>query len=337
MKNKQAIQLPYKTLVRNLKKEITQGMLRARNAYNKEKILTYWKIGETIHSHFIQNRVQAEFGKMIFLNLSRDLEIGEQLLYQIVQFYKAYPHFKPKDNVTWSHYRRLASITDKRARRKFEMKVSKERLPNKAFDILVQEYKQALNSGKPLKLEPVKKLRGKKGKFYTYKLIKNNHSKRVAVDLGFRISRDTNKTSFKTGFVQGIKKGKDFEIKSIEAKRKDLYTFIAYVNHIVDGDTIWFDIDLGFNTWFKHKVRINGIEAPEIDTKEGQKAKAFLENTLKHSHFVILKSHGRDKFGRYLMDIYYKNNELNPNIVLEKGNYLNQELMNSRLVWEYGK
>ena len=327
MKNKPAIQSSYKTLVQNLRKEITEGLLRAQNAYNKEKILTYWKIGNDIHSHFIQNRVQAEFGKQIFLNLSRDLKIGEQLLYQIVQFYKAYPHFKPKDNVTWSHYRRLASIVDKRSRKKIEIRVSKEKLSNRAFDILVQEYKQTLVSGKKIKREPVEKLKPKKGKLYTYKVFKHNHSDNLLMDLGFRISRDTHETKFKTNFVESKKIDEDYSIKSVDGNKKNLYTFVAYVNNIVDGDTIWFDIDLGFDTWIKHKARIKGIEAPEIDTKEGQRSRQYVVTVLKTVSFVVIKSNGRDKFGRYLMDVYYKKDEHDPNIVLKNGNYLNQELL----------
>ncbi len=103
----------------------------------------------------------------------------------------------------------------------------------------------------------------------------------------------------------------------------------------MDGDTIWFDIDLGFDTWIKHKARIKGIEAPEIDTKEGQRSRRYVVTALKIVPFVVIKSNGRDKFGRYLMDVYYLKDEHDPNIVLKNGSYLNQELLDNGLATVY--
>jgi len=47
--------------------------------------------------------------------------------------------------------------------------------------------------------------------------------------------------------------------------------------------------------------------------------------------FGVVKSHGRDKFGRYLMDVFYLKDEGNLQKVLEKGVFLNQELLMSSL------
>lgn len=48
---------------------------------------------------------------------------------------------------------------------------------------------------------------------------------------------------------------------------KNLYTCKAYVTKIIDGDTIWMNIDLGFKTWIIHKIRLRGIAILEISTK----------------------------------------------------------------------
>ncbi len=139
MIKKPAIPSPYHILLETLKKEISQGLIRAQNAYNKEKILTYWKVGKNIHGHFIQNNVQAEFGKQIFKILSKDLKVGEHLLYKIVYFYKAYPKFEPLPDVKWTHYRRLSSIKDKDVRLDLETQVSQGNLSMKDFELLIKD------------------------------------------------------------------------------------------------------------------------------------------------------------------------------------------------------
>ena len=105
------------------------------------------------------------------------------------------------------------------------------------------------------------------------------------------------------------------------------------------------NIDLGFGNWMRQKLRLRGIDAPEISTQKGQKAKQFVEAVLKDIPFVIIKTHGSDKYDRYLVDIFYPplelrrtgsplkfrrtglQDELNPQVVLEQGIFLNQQLL----------
>ena len=46
---------------------------------------------------------------------------------------------------------------------------------------------------------------------------------------------------------------------------------------------------------------------------------------------VVLKSHGRDKYDRYLMDLFYLRDEDDPLAVLDKGIFLNQRLLDEGL------
>ena len=62
--------------------------------------------------------------------------------------------------------------------------------------------------------------------------------------------------------------------------------------------------------------------------KEGQEAKAFVEEQLKKVEFIIVKTYKDDKYGRYLADVFYKAKEENAKTVLEDGIFLNQELLN---------
>ena len=66
--------------------------------------------------------------KQIFKNLSKDLNIGERLLYQMSEFYKSYPKFNPSINLKWTHYRLLSSLKDDEKREVLENRASIENL-----------------------------------------------------------------------------------------------------------------------------------------------------------------------------------------------------------------
>jgi len=48
------------------------------------------------------------------------------------------------------------------------------------------------------------------------------------------------------------------------------YGYRATLLRIIDGDTIWATIDFGFGVRVDHKLRLRGIDTPEIDTVEGR-------------------------------------------------------------------
>ena len=88
-----------------------------------------------------------------------------------------------------------------------------------------------------------------------------------------------------------------------------MYEYRCKVVHIVDGDTVDVDIDLGFGVWMhKERVRLFGIDTPESRTRDleekkyGLAAKDFITNMLDDSGGIILKTHkdGTGKFGRIL-------------------------------------
>ena len=69
----------------------------------------------------------------------------------------------------------------------------------------------------------------------------------------------------------------------------------------------------------------------EITSKKGVDAYKFVCKELKGLPFIIIKSHGRDKYDRYLMDVFYLKGEEDPQVVLEKGIFLNQKLLDENI------
>ena len=90
-----------------------------------------------------------------------------------------------------------------------------------------------------------------------------------------------------------------------------MYEYKAIVDRVVDGDTIKCTIDLGFSTWKKVTVRMEGINTPESRTRDleekklGLAAKARLIEMLEcNDNKCVLKVSGLGKFGRALATVY---------------------------------
>lgn len=97
-----------------------------------------------------------------------------------------------------------------------------------------------------------------------------------------------------------------------------MYEYRAKIENIVDGDTFDLNIDLGFDIWYKIRVRLLDIDTPEtrnikgLTEKEYGKivkeyaTKHFLGKTCKIQSF---KS-DTDSFGRYLVYCYVEGKNL---------------------------
>ena len=108
----------------------------------------------------------------------------------------------------------------------------------------------------------------------------------------------------------------------------NLYNYKGTVTNVVDGDTVDVLIDVGFHLSFKTRVRLLGINTPEMNAKDeatrtaAQAAKNFTTAHLLNSQ-VKLHTEKADAFGRYLAVIYLVKDgiEINFNDLLVKDGY----------------
>ena len=94
----------------------------------------------------------------------------------------------------------------------------------------------------------------------------------------------------------------------------DKYIYKAKLDRVVDGDTVDALIDVGFDIWFKKRIRFKGVDTWESRTRNleekalGLKAKArtkeLLEKVSSKSGYFRLKSYGLGKYGRVLADVF---------------------------------
>jgi len=321
----------YSMLLKHIKQEIAEGLSRAKEAYNREKVITYWKIGKAISKHLLENKTRADYGRQLYARLSQDLGIGERLLYQMTQFYNAYPNLKLSQNLNWSHYRVLTSVKDERQRNILEHKAANENWSKRTLENFIKEDKE--KNTKPLKSKSRKhrRLSVFKGRLYTYSIFKDDYAENILIDCGFSIYHETEVSKFNAKIVKTVKTGTGYKLIKSNAAYKHLYTYKAFVKKIIDGDTIWVIVDCGFKTWVHQKIRFRGVDAPGITTQKGVQAYKFVSKELKGLPFIIIKSHGRDKYGRYLADIFYLKGKEDPQVVLNKGIFLNQKLLDEGL------
>jgi len=94
-----------------------------------------------------------------------------------------------------------------------------------------------------------------------------------------------------------------------------MYEYKVKVVHIVDGDTIDVDIDLGFKTILtKRRIRLYGIDTPESRTRNKEEkqrgliSKKYILLKCPIGEYIILKSHGVGKYGRILGELFEYNN-----------------------------
>ena len=97
------------------------------------------------------------------------------------------------------------------------------------------------------------------------------------------------------------------------------YIYRAKLDRVVDGDTVDALIDVGFDIWFKKRIRFKGVDTWESRTrnleekKKGLAAKArtkeLLEKVSSKSGYFRIKSYGTGKYGRVLADIFIQDKE----------------------------
>ena len=91
------------------------------------------------------------------------------------------------------------------------------------------------------------------------------------------------------------------------------------LDRLIDGDTLWVVLDLGFNLQYKAELRLDGIDTPEKNTHEGMIVKQKVLNWLKDKRLKVV-SKELDKYGRSLSEVIDidKNQSLN-SYLLENG------------------
>lgn len=101
------------------------------------------------------------------------------------------------------------------------------------------------------------------------------------------------------------------------------YLYHAIVVSVHDGDTITVDVDLGFKVWQRGlKVRLYGINAPELASPSGKASAAWLQAQLTGQAILLetIKDKANiaqiEKYGRWLGIVYAHGKDVSINDTL---------------------
>ena len=114
-------------IFRDIKELIVKSRAEVTREVNKKLLLTYWSIGKIIVEKEQDGDVTPEYGKKIYLTLSKKLtkEFGKGFsrsnIFNMRNFYIKYPIIQTvSGQLSWSHYCELLSISDDKKRSFYE-------------------------------------------------------------------------------------------------------------------------------------------------------------------------------------------------------------------------
>jgi len=79
---------------------------------------------------------------------------------------------------------------------------------------------------------------------------------------------------------------------------------VAHVERDIDGDTIFVEIDCGFNIRARQRIRLRGIDAPEMSTKAGECARVFVMSVVGKGTRIQVQARWTDRYDLYLADLW---------------------------------
>ncbi len=131
--------------------------------------------------------------------------------------------------------------------------------------------------------------------------------------------------------MRSLKLKDGFELMSIDADPLERYVFVAQLIRVVDGDTLLVLVDLGFSVFVRQRLRLRRVDAPELDSERGRKAKSFVEARLVPHGLLVLRTFGTDQYDRYVCDLWYGDAGASADMIVREGRLLNAELIEEGL------
>lgn len=285
----------YTALVSAIREVRRQTEARIEAAVRQEKVREAWETGKLIHEHILLNQDRAEYGKQVIEKLAKDLGASQTELSYMLQFARAYSNYPHADNLSWSDYRDLLALNDKD---EFQSIVHKASAENWSRDRIRAEVRKRKNGETLTQSSLEEPAPGEPG---VYRITKNNADE-TFIDLGFSSYLKLSEVSDQTLKKGQIVKWEEGEFIPLLDGEDMLYTYQANVLDVLDGDTLRVEIDLGFGFTVVQKLRLRGLDAPELISEEGKRAKEYLEEILTDT--ILIRTSKSDKYDRYLADIW---------------------------------
>ena len=302
----------YAELRRGVEEVVFAGRAKIEQAW----LRTYHDTGRLIHEHLLLNQERADYGAKVFNRLADDTGISKRVLYECVQLYRYFPIVRSTAQLTRTHYQVLCQVADQKQRETLTSQTIKNEWTVAELTSRVRAINAALSAGDTSNangtngsaLKPQVKLLTPKRGTPGLHLIVDRGEQGLAVDLGFKLYRPIEPGAarlrpYKAGEI--VRLDADGNIRRVEdATKADLFTYSATIRRVVDGDTLVIAIQVAPGIWLEEKLRLRGIDCPELSTPEGKAAKRFVEALVANAESVTICTTKPDKYDRYLADVF---------------------------------
>ena len=340
----------YTSLIRQVKQVLKYGLVAAQKAVEYQRVKTYWTIGRTITDAVEASNGALAINEELYVRISKDvrtslkLNLSRNTIQRAIQFSHEYPTFPENTPLSFTHYLALMRVDDPKERARLEKEARQK-------DLTTPALKRKVNAINLDVLDLIKTEAGdltvEHGEPYVYvtRTFKDLSGEAdMAVDCGFKIhvplkgsiiTTDARFNRTKSRYVSVRKTNDKYHVTLATRKRHCVHTYVARVTRVVDGDTLDAMIDVGFGIRVEERFRLKGIDAPEIHTALGQKAKRFLTRYLKKAPIVIVRTLKEGMYGRWLGDLFALPGTTDPHTIAKEGEYINALMMREGLVEGY--
>lgn len=285
-----------------LRRSVETVVLKGRQQIERAWVKTYHECGRMIHEHLLLKKDRAAYGAYVYRQLAADTGVDIRTLQQSVQFYRYFPIARHGAQLNWAHYRALVQVDDATLREQLLQDTLRHGWPSTHLIERVRSLNAAAAEAAPSETSTSKKLlTPKRGTPGIYRVVKRGDA--LAVDLGFKLYVELDDDDeFSAGaFVRFNARGRAV---AEDATKADLFTYAAAVSRVVDGDTLAITVALPRGYHHEMKLRLRGLDCPEMDTAEGKTAKRFVEALVANATDVTIYTTKPDKYDRYLADAF---------------------------------
>lgn len=327
-----------KDLVKDIKEILQESTQDTKEGLNKLATLSSWEIGHRIVEEEQQGKKRAGYGQHLLESLSEELTqqygrgYSANSLQRMRKFSILYRKKEIEHQLNWSMYRVLIGVGDSKKRKQLQhdairLKLSRDQLHERAKKIKTgipdnDEERYAL-------------LKRPAGELWIYKTraVKVGTRTEYNLDLGFKVWLSKDQAGLirpvDKQLMQSHKTGKGFKLETYRGQKTNCYLYKANLDHVIDGDTLVANIDAGFGIQIQQIIRMRHVNAPELRQQSGQAARDYLKRKIKGSKCLLIKTRSRDKFDRYVSDIFLWDGRTSTEKTLKEGDYLNQIMLDS--------
>jgi endonuclease YncB( thermonuclease family) len=292
---KQTTSSSYPALRTAVRNAIQKGKERATAAVEREKVRTSWEIGQLILEHVLLKATRADYGAEVAQKLSADLSLSLTEIHSFIEFARTYPILPTSGELSWSHFRELLGVNEASIRQSIEQDARSKKWTVKQLRSEIQKLKS--KDKRPSEREVFTSIKQGSLDVFRTRVV----DAKTMIDLGFSTYTDPSEAKEKYKLVDD-----------------QIFTYRAKIEDVVDGDTLWCVVDLGWGVQTRQKLRLRGLNAAEMISESGQKAKRYLKSKLPKGKAFILTTSKSDKFDRYLADIWVGEVYLNE-LLVRKG------------------